>query len=182
MSPVADFADRCKKLARKITPHVEEESARKLCNEQVERMLLSSFTSGLQGNPGKHTRFSMPSTMEAAIKIAVPVEQAEDCDRRNDSFSVIDQSRNTHYTSYAAGSDEKGKSAPSRNHEGRNTRGPKAPKCFECCGVGHWAQVCANRLALTATSDRAASGPNRDIKPNRGRREEAPKADKPSGN
>jgi hypothetical protein len=71
---VADFADRCKNLARKVTPHVEDESTRKVCKEQVERMLLTSLTSGLQGNPGKDTRFSTPSTMEDAIKMAFTVE------------------------------------------------------------------------------------------------------------
>jgi hypothetical protein len=136
---VADFADGCKNLAHKVTPQVEDESARKVCNEQVERMLLASFTSGLQGNPGKHTRFSMPSTLEDAIKIAVTVEQAEAWDRRNDSFYVNDKARNTHYSSHVAESGEQGKNAPSANHQGRNTRGPEAPKCFECGGVGHWA-------------------------------------------
>jgi hypothetical protein len=116
---VADFADRCKNLARKVTLHVEDESASNVCNEQVERMLLASFTSGLQGNPGKHTRFSMPSTTEDAIKMAVTVEQAETCDRRNDSFYVNDKARNTHYLSHAAESDEQGKSAPSAYHQGK---------------------------------------------------------------
>jgi hypothetical protein len=90
-------------------------------------MLLASFISGLQGNPGKHTRFSMPSTMEDAIKIAVTVEQAEACDRRNDSFYLNDKLRNTHYSSYAAESDEQEKSAPSRNHEGETRGGPSPP-------------------------------------------------------
>jgi hypothetical protein len=104
------------------------------------------------GIPGKHNRFSMPSTMEDAIKMAVTVEQAEACDRRNDSFYVNQKPRITHYPSLDAESDEQGNSAPSANHQGRNTRGPEAPKCFECGGVVHWAQVCANRLARTATS------------------------------
>jgi hypothetical protein len=105
---VADFADRCKNLARKVTPHVEDESARKVGNKQVEWMLLASFTSGLQGNPGKHTRFSMPCILEDAIKMAVTVEQAEACDRRNDSFYVNCKARNAHYPSHAAESDEQG--------------------------------------------------------------------------
>jgi hypothetical protein len=181
---VADFADRCKNLARKVTPHVEDESARKVCNEQVERILLVSFTSGLQGNRGKHTRFSMPSTMEDAIKMAVTVEQAESCDRRNDSFYVNDKARNTRYSSHAVESDVQGKSAPSANHQGRKTRGPEAAKCFECGGVGHWAQVCANRLARTANSDRNATGPSRaeERRPTRRRRIGGRRTEDPSGN
>jgi hypothetical protein len=57
----------------------------------------------------------MPSTMEDAIK---------KLSLWNDSFYVNDKSRNTHYSSYVAESDEQEKSAPTANHQGRNTRGP----------------------------------------------------------
>jgi hypothetical protein len=178
------FADRCENLVRKVTSHVEDESARKVFNEQVERILLANFTSGLEGNRGKHTRFSMPSTMKDAMKMAVTVEQVEACVRRYDSFHVNDKARNTHYTSHAAESEEQGRGAPSASHQGRNTRGQEALKCFECGRLGHWAQVCNNQLARTATSDRTATGTSRaeDRRPTRRRRIGGRRTENSSGN
>jgi len=40
-------------------------------------MLLSSFASGLMGNPGRKIRHTIAKYMEEAIKIATTVSQAE---------------------------------------------------------------------------------------------------------
>jgi hypothetical protein len=73
---VFDFADSCRALTQKVTPQVADPTAQRLCNEQTDRMLLASYTSGLTGNPGKQVLYSLPPTLEDAIKIAVTVEQA----------------------------------------------------------------------------------------------------------
>jgi hypothetical protein len=81
------FADRCRALAQKVTPQVADPAAQRLNNEQTDRMLLASYTSGLTGNPGRQVRYSLPTTLEDAIKIAVTVEQAETHERKDDTFT-----------------------------------------------------------------------------------------------
>jgi hypothetical protein len=71
-----EFMDRCRSLARKTLPQVEDPVLQNLHYEQAERMLLASFTSGLLGTPGREVRFSMPQTMDEALKIAITVNQA----------------------------------------------------------------------------------------------------------
>jgi len=71
-----EFADRCRNLARKIVPQVEDPVAQKLYYEQAERML-ASYTSGLTGSAGRQVRISLPESMEQALKTAVTVYQTE---------------------------------------------------------------------------------------------------------
>jgi hypothetical protein len=49
-------------------------------------MVLAAFTNGLGGNPGKHARYNLPTSIEDAIRVAVTVEQAEACHPKGDSF------------------------------------------------------------------------------------------------
>jgi hypothetical protein len=70
-----EFADRCRNLAYKTVPKVEDPVQQKWHYEEAERMLLASFTSGLQGEVGKCTRFNLPTNMSAALKIAITVNQ-----------------------------------------------------------------------------------------------------------
>jgi predicted RNA-binding Zn-ribbon protein involved in translation (DUF1610 family) len=118
-------------------------------------MMLDSYTSGLFGNLGTQVRFRCPSCMEEAIRIALIVEQAEQQDRRGDTFYLDGQDRKSNGTS------------PSyREHRGTNparvnTSRPHAQStvnrryrvftdkaemvCYECGGKGHMARDCATR-------------------------------------
>ena len=80
------FADRCKALAQKIIPKVDDPVAQRIHRETAERMLLASFVSGLIGVPGKYTRFSNPQMMEQALTTALSVQEAEKQERFNESF------------------------------------------------------------------------------------------------
>jgi hypothetical protein len=71
------FADRCRSLAQKTVPKVEDPNLQKFHYDQAERMMLAAFISGLQGNPGQQVRFRMPRSMEEALQIAVTVHEAE---------------------------------------------------------------------------------------------------------
>ena len=53
-----EFADRCRSLAQRTVPQVENQELQKLYYEQAERVLVSSFTSGLLGNAAN--RLGMP--------------------------------------------------------------------------------------------------------------------------
>jgi cytochrome c5 len=62
-----EFADRCKSLAYKTVPKVEDAAKQKWHYKQGKRMLLASFTSGLVGQPGKFTSLNLPENMEQAL-------------------------------------------------------------------------------------------------------------------
>jgi hypothetical protein len=49
------FADRCRSLAYKTVPKVDNPEKQKWHYEQAERMLLASFISGLHGEAGRVT-------------------------------------------------------------------------------------------------------------------------------
>jgi hypothetical protein len=66
-----EFADRCRSLAHKTVPQVDDPALQILHYEHAERMLLASFTSGLTGTPGRLVRFSLPKNKEEALGIAV---------------------------------------------------------------------------------------------------------------
>jgi hypothetical protein len=72
-----EFADRCRSLAQRTVPQVENAELQKLYHEQAERMLLANSKSGLTGMPGRQVRFAMPESVDEALKIAITVEQAE---------------------------------------------------------------------------------------------------------
>ena len=44
-------------------------------NENAERMLLSSYVSGLTGGAGRQVRYSNPGTLEQALQIALSVQE-----------------------------------------------------------------------------------------------------------
>jgi hypothetical protein len=92
---VLSFADRVKILGRKITPTSEDLAVQKACSDQADRMVLAAFTNGLGGNPGKHARYNLPTSLEDAIRVAVTVEQAEACHPKSDAFMVNARPENT---------------------------------------------------------------------------------------
>jgi len=66
-----EFADWCRSLAHNTLPQVDDPSLQNLHYYHAERMLLASFTSGLVGTPGRQVRFSLPKTMQEALRIAL---------------------------------------------------------------------------------------------------------------
>ena len=86
-----EFADRCRSLAQFTVPQVENQELQKVYYEQAERMLLSSFTSGLLGNAGKQVRYALPRTLDEALKIAITVDQADLQERRIEAFYMRSQ-------------------------------------------------------------------------------------------
>jgi hypothetical protein len=81
-----EFADRCRSLAQRMVPQVENPALQKLYYEQAERMLLARFMSGLTGTTGRQVGFAMPKSVDEALKIAITVEQAEMQERRDEAF------------------------------------------------------------------------------------------------
>ena len=87
-----DFADRCRSLAQKTIPRVEDPVTQRINYEQAERMLVASFSSGLLNTVGRQVRYALPKTMDEALKIAITVNQAEIQERRNEAF-YVDEAR-----------------------------------------------------------------------------------------
>jgi hypothetical protein len=87
-----EFADRCRSLAYKTVPKVEDPVQQKWHYEQAERMLLASSTSGLTGQARKFTRFNLPANINKPLKIATTVNQAVIQERRNEGF-YVDEAR-----------------------------------------------------------------------------------------
>jgi len=81
-----EFLDRCRSLARKTVPKVEDPFLQKFHYDQSERMLLSTFIAVLSGNPGRQVRFQMPATAEMSLQIAITVFQAEVHKKMNLNF------------------------------------------------------------------------------------------------
>jgi hypothetical protein len=52
-----EFLDRCRSLAVKTVPKVEDPLLQKFHYDQAVRVLLSTFIAGLSGNPGRQVRF-----------------------------------------------------------------------------------------------------------------------------
>jgi hypothetical protein len=92
---VLSFADRVRTLGRKITPTSEDPAVQRACSDQADPMVLAAFTNGLGGNPGKHARYNLPTSLEDAIRVAVTVEQAEACHPESDAFMVNGRPENT---------------------------------------------------------------------------------------
>ena len=88
-----EFADRCRMLALKTVPQVEDPVVQKLHYDQADRMLLASFISGLLGPAGRQSRYAMTNNLDDAIKLATTVNQAEIQERRNESFYVDEAGR-----------------------------------------------------------------------------------------
>jgi hypothetical protein len=139
--------------------------ARRTHRENAERLLLASFISGLAGKVGKHVRYQSPRNLEQVLQIALAVQEAEKQEKFNESFytrfensvrlvSHDHTARNTARTinlgtqltrtqSYVRGqhgrtSRGNGKPTTAGN---RNVQTRAALKCYECDGIGHFANV-----------------------------------------
>jgi len=140
---VLAFADRCRMLAQKVTSQIENPEGQTACNTQVERMLLASFLSGLQGNIGVQAKIALPATYEDAVKIAVAVEQAETERTRNDNSFYLDRPQNGKKEP-----DKKGNSRSNRSPNNRDSKYSESPQQYHCwvCGKqDHFAARCPDR-------------------------------------
>jgi hypothetical protein len=81
-----EFADRILGLAQNITPNVSDPASVKMYHENIERMIVASYNSGLVGTPGIQVRFRLPSSLEEAVRIVLVVERAELQDMQGDAF------------------------------------------------------------------------------------------------
>jgi len=79
------FLDRYRLLSRTV-PCVTDPVLQQAYKEQAERMLLSAFSNGILGTPGREVRFASPATVEEALRIAVTVSQAEIQEARDNAF------------------------------------------------------------------------------------------------
>jgi hypothetical protein len=57
-----EFLYSCRLLAWRTVPCATDPVLQRAYNEQAEQMLLSAFTKGLAGTPGRHLRFASPAT------------------------------------------------------------------------------------------------------------------------
>ena len=150
-----EFADRCRNLAQRTVPQVEDAALQKLYHEQAERMLLASFTSGLTGTPGRQVRFAMPKSVDEALKIAITVEQAERQERRDEAFylrSHEQESNASGRVNRRDGGKARSQYSPhrqaqwrSREETTRNAGTREERRCYECNGIGHLARICPTR-------------------------------------
>jgi hypothetical protein len=194
---VLSFADRVRTLGRKITPTSDDPAVLKACSDQTDRLVLASFTNGLGGNPGKHARFNLPTSIDDAIHLAVTVEQAEACNPKSDAFyldekasEMRDQRRDRRNQPRDRGwrSNSPRKTGQASDATERLAGGiDRDATCYSCGGRGHYSRVCPTRLAQTGDIDRYAG--NRDKNRTRQGRQPRYKSDqdrkateKPSGN
>ena len=160
-----EFLDRCRLLARLTVPCTTAPVSQRAYNEQAEGMLLSTFIHGLSFTPGKMVRFSMPTTAEEALRIAVTVSQAELQELRNNAFYLDSEVaeispagrmrepavQHTGAKPAAASGNPRRKSGqagqrrPDRRPSTSNAQTGDFVQCFECKGFGHFARDCANR-------------------------------------
>ena len=82
-----EFADRCRSLAQKVIGKSDDPQIQRVHRENVERMQLSSFISGLHGVPGRQVRISNPQDIDQSLKIAITLQEAERQERFNEAFT-----------------------------------------------------------------------------------------------
>lgn len=128
------FADGCRGLAQKIIPQPDDPVKQEMYNERAEEALLAAFTSGLTGTPGRQVRFSLPTCMEDAIRIAVTVHQAEEQERRNNSYLETEAKGQNSFRGREALRRKTGQTSEKRGSHSRQVDGENT-QYFECRGV-----------------------------------------------
>jgi hypothetical protein len=70
-----EFADRIRALAQRTIPQVDDPEAKKLYQEQADRVALASIMAGLAGVLGRQFSYIMPESLDEAIRVAIKVSQ-----------------------------------------------------------------------------------------------------------
>jgi len=152
------FADRCRSLAQKTTPQVEDPATQRLYYEQAERMLLVRFTSGFLGTKGRQEGYAIPKTMDEALKIAITVNQAEIQEQRNEAFYVDEArgsgpadrpTRGTRFNGIVRNATQHAETSRTQIQKikglYRRSGNGNDRKCYERTGAGYFARECPTR-------------------------------------
>ena len=176
---VQEFFDRCRSLAMKTVPKVEDPLLQKFHYDQAQRMLLSTFLAGCGGNSGQQLRFQMPETVDKALQIAITVSEAEAQEKRNLAFFSNSETQrkgrgNSGQPWKTFGRSEYGQATRvntdtphvgRKQHQqyARQTNASREGKllCFNCGKPGHFAKECFSNKIFPRKNE----GRNRYSKP-----------------
>ena len=172
---VQSFADHVRALVQKIQSKRTDPTSL-MYKENLDRMHLAAYMSGLIGSPGTQVHFRLIDTLEEAVRIAVVVEQAE---RKGDAFYVEGREGDfrSPKSSFRGPRDRhRERNEPRKQHSEESARRRKESaeanefRCFEC-DRGHMARDCPtrrNRQNFRKPPDRLSNGRvenRRDYKP-----------------
>ena len=180
-----EFADRCRSLALKTVPKVDNPELQKFHFQQAERMLLSTFIAGLIGNAGQQVRFKLPQTLEEALQVAVVVFEAEAQEKRNETFYANSENhtKNGSTSSGKFGHPDQesrdnvrtGNRSKSTNYRPvgrqptqhmrrtsvRSRQDNRPVRCYNCNKLGHYAKHCYQAKANGNNNERQSNPPGR---------------------
>jgi len=185
-----ELADRCRALAQKLVCKVDDPQVQRIHQENVERMLMAAFVSGLIGTPGRQCRFSNLQNIQQALSIALTADQAEKQDRFNENFytkydktvrllsrSPSRKKRGDEYFARTENSHTNKSSYRGSRNSGnfsRSAQTESALRCYECQGVGHFGREYPTRLRRESQNS-----PGKKNSSGRSRRSHSP-GDKPA--